>query len=71
MQGGRWLQESQKIAQEGIALPGTSDRWDFLLPMEACGNADFTLLAPFFFLEPLWNHSNLESQSEKGCSLEF
>lgn len=45
--GGRLLQESQKIAQEGITLPGTSNRWDFLLPMVTCENADFTLLASF------------------------
>lgn len=47
MQGGRGLQESQKIAQEAITLPGTSNRWDFLLNMVAHGNADFTLSASF------------------------
>lgn len=54
-EGGRWLQVSQKIAQEGITLPGTSDRWDFLLPMVACGNADFSLL-PFFLLSGATPH---------------
>lgn len=63
MQGGRWLQESQKIAQEGITLPGTPDRLDFLLPMWPGERQTSLSWPPFFFLEPL--STNLDSHSLK------
>lgn len=54
--GGWLLQESQKIAQEGITLPGTSNRWDFLLPMVTCENAECRLHS-LSLLSSSWSHS--------------